>query len=197
MRRTDVGRYAVSVAGNESVRAFVPAPLPPAPPLHLEGAVRDALDQALLALGRLDGAAATLPDVKLLLYTYQRKEAVLSSQIRGPIHAGRPSCSCARRGSGRAARRCRRGFPRRSRDDPRLAALARGLPTVESAAQGNARRSVGERARCQKTPGEFRRSQNWMAERAQGAVFVPPPPQDVEQCMSDLERFLHSRRLRW
>lgn len=64
MRRTQIGEYAVSIAGSESVRAFVPAPLPPEPPLHLEGTVRDTLDRALLALGRLDGAAVTLPDVR-------------------------------------------------------------------------------------------------------------------------------------
>ena len=83
MKRPDIGRYAVSVAGGEEVRAFIPAPLPPTPALELVGLVRNALDTALLALGRLDGAAATLPDAHLLLYTYVRKEAVLSSQIEG------------------------------------------------------------------------------------------------------------------
>src|SRR5260370_41291372 len=73
----------MSITGGEEVRAFVPAPIPPIPPLELIGTVRAALDQALLALGRLDGAAAALPDAHLLLYTYVRKEAVLSSQIEG------------------------------------------------------------------------------------------------------------------
>ena len=56
----------MSIAGSEEVRAFVPVPLPPVPPLELVGTVRTALDQALLALGRLDGAAAALPDAHLL-----------------------------------------------------------------------------------------------------------------------------------
>src|SRR3984893_8082038 len=73
----------MSVAGSEEIRAFVPAPLPPIPALELIGHVRNSLDQGLLALGRLDGAAGTLPDTQLLLYTYVRKEAVLSSQIEG------------------------------------------------------------------------------------------------------------------
>jgi hypothetical protein len=68
MKRPDFGRYAMSIAGSEEVRAFVPAPLPPIPPLEFIGTVRAALDQALLALGRLDGAAAVLPDAHLLLY---------------------------------------------------------------------------------------------------------------------------------
>jgi hypothetical protein len=50
MRRPDVGRYAISLAGNEEVRAFVPAPLPPTAALELIGPVRNMLDQALLAL---------------------------------------------------------------------------------------------------------------------------------------------------
>src|SRR6202453_2798152 len=83
MKRPDFGRYTISIAGGEEVRAFVPAPLPPVPPLELIGPIRTALDQALLALGRLDGAAAALPDAHLLLYTFVRKEAVLSSQIEG------------------------------------------------------------------------------------------------------------------
>src|ERR1700737_788741 len=83
MKRADFGRYATCMAGGEEVRAFVPAPLPPHPPLELSGSAREAFDQALLALGRLDGAASTLPDADLLLYTYVRKEAVLSSQIEG------------------------------------------------------------------------------------------------------------------
>src|SRR5229473_2271557 len=58
MKRPDFGRYAMSIAGSEEVRAFVPAPLPPIPPLELIGTVRAALDQALLALGRLDAAVA-------------------------------------------------------------------------------------------------------------------------------------------
>jgi Fic family protein len=194
MRRTDVGRYSVNVTGGESLRAFVPAPLPPAPPLHLEGAVRDALDQALLALGRLDGAAATLPDVQLLLYTYQRKEAVLSSQIEGTQSTlddllahelgeapGVPLADVAEVSRYVAAmthglQRLREGFPLSNR-------LLREMHTV-----------LLESGRgAEKTPGEFRRSQNWIGGTRPGtAAFVPPPPQDVEQCMSDLERFLHS-----
>lgn len=194
MRRTEIGQYAVSIAGSESVRAFVPAPLPPEPPLHLEGSVRDALDRALLALGRLDGAAATLPDVQLLLYTYQRKEAVLSSQIEGTQSTlddllahelgeapGVPLADVAEVSRYVAAmthglRRLREGFPLSNR-------LLREMHAI-----------LLESGRgAEKTPGEFRKSQNWIGgTRPDTAAFVPPPPQEVERCMSDLERFLHS-----
>jgi Fic family protein len=194
MRRTDAGGYAISTAGGEQVRAFVPAPLPPHPALELQGPVRDALDQALLAVGRLDGAAATLPDVHLLLYTYQRKEAVLSSQIEGTQSTlddllahelgespGVPLDDVAEVSRYVAAmthglQRLREGFPLSNR-------LLREMHAI-----------LLENARgADKMPGEFRRSQNWLGGTRPGnASFVPPPPQEVERCMSDLERFLHS-----
>ena len=84
MKREHTGQYrVVSTVGGEAVRAFVPAPLPPKPPLRLDPAVRESLDQALLALGRLDSVSTLLPDRNLFLYSYVRKEAVLSSQIEG------------------------------------------------------------------------------------------------------------------
>jgi len=73
----------VTAAGSESVRAFVPAPLPPAPPLDLDGGLQRTLEAATLAVGRLDGVSTLLPDTSLFLYSYIRKEAVLSSQIEG------------------------------------------------------------------------------------------------------------------
>ena len=78
------GQYvAGNSAAGELVRAFVPHPLPPRPPLAYDTDLREALDEALLALGRLDSVSALLPDTQLFLYTYVRKEAVLSSQIEG------------------------------------------------------------------------------------------------------------------
>jgi Fic family protein len=71
------------MAGGESVRAFVTAALPPVAPLAFDGGLQRGLETALLALGRLDGFSAQLPDTSLFLYTYVRKEAVLSSQIEG------------------------------------------------------------------------------------------------------------------
>jgi hypothetical protein len=78
VKQSETGQYVASIAGSEEVRAFLPASLPPVPALELIGGVRNSLDQALLALGRLDGAAGVLPDAHLLLHTYVRKEAVLS-----------------------------------------------------------------------------------------------------------------------
>ena len=82
MNRGATGRYEATIMGGETVRAFVPAPLPPTPTLDL-AALQSRLETALLALGRLDGLSSLLPDIRLFLYTYVRKEAVLSSQIEG------------------------------------------------------------------------------------------------------------------
>ena len=83
MKRDPFGTYIETTTLGETVRAFVPPALPPEPPLVFTAGSQGALDRAMLSLGRLDGAATTMPDVDLLLYTFVRKEAVLSSQIEG------------------------------------------------------------------------------------------------------------------
>ena len=83
MRRGEIGSYEVTITGDEQVRSFIPLPLPPQPRLVLDGPLQQTLEAALLALGRLDGVTTLLPDQTLFLYTYVRKEAVLSSQIEG------------------------------------------------------------------------------------------------------------------
>jgi Fic family protein len=194
MKRPDFGRYAMSIAGGEQVRAFVPAPLPPVPPLELIGPVRAALDQALLAVGRLDGAAAALPDAHLLLYTYVRKEAVLSSQIEGKQSTlddllthelgeapGVPLEDVAE--VSRYVEAMSHGLQRLKADFPLSNRLLSEMHGILLAGGRSA----------EKTPGEFRRSQNWIGgSRPGNAAFVPPPPQDIDNCMGDLESFFHS-----
>jgi hypothetical protein len=77
-----LSRYIQKSYREEIVRAFVPPLLPPAPPVRLDGLQR-LLEQANQSLSRLDGLASVLPGLDLLIYTYVRKEAVLSSQIEG------------------------------------------------------------------------------------------------------------------
>lgn len=81
LENTRLGTYITSSTGGETVRSFVPPPLPPVPPVDLDPFQR-LLEQANQALGRLDGLS-TLLNVPLFLYNYVRKEAVLSSQIEG------------------------------------------------------------------------------------------------------------------
>jgi Fic family protein len=83
MKRGLTGDYQVTIVGDEVVRAFIPRPLPPEPPLDLSGHRQRLLENALLALGRLDSVTLLLPDPGIFLYAYVRREALLSSQIEG------------------------------------------------------------------------------------------------------------------
>ncbi len=193
MRRALTGEYVAVAVADERVRAFVPSALPPDPPLEIGGELGHRLDRALIALGRLDGVSGILPDPHLFLYAYVRKEAVLSSQIEGTQSSlsdlmlfeldeapGAPIDDVVEVSNYVAALehglvRIREGFPLSNR-------LIRELHG-----------KLLSRGRGQnKSPGEFRRSQNWIGSSRPGsAAFVPPPPQRVEEAMAELERFLH------
>jgi Fic family protein len=157
--------------------------------------LREALDEALLALGRLDSVSALLPDTQLFLYTYVRKEAVLSSQIEGTqsslsdlllfeLHEvpGVPMDDVVEVSGYVAAlehglKRIRGGFPLSNR-------LIREVHEI----------LVAKGRGADKQPGEFRRSRNWIGGTRPGnAVFVPPPPDRVADCMANLEKFLHNQ----
>ncbi len=194
MKRDETGRYEATADGGESARAFIPAPLPPTPPLDLGAGLERALEAAVLAVGRLDGVSTLLPDKALFLYAYVRKEAVLSSQIEGTQSSlsdlllfeldeapGVPLDDVVEVSNYVAAldhglARLREGFPLSNR-------LIREIHGVLLAhGRGSS-----------KAPGEFRRSQNWIGgSRPGNAVFVPPPHTAVPDCMAALERFLHA-----
>jgi cell filamentation protein, protein adenylyltransferase len=194
MRRGKTGTFEITAAGGEKVRAFVPAPLPPAPPLVFDGDLQVALEGAVLAVGRLDGVSTLLSDKSLFLYAYVRKEAVLSSQIEGTQSSlsdlllfeldeapGVPLDDVVEVSNYVAAlehglARLRGSFPLSNR-------LIREIHRVLlSRGRGSG-----------KDPGHFRRSQNWIGgSRPGNAVFVPPPHTAVPDCMASLERFLHA-----
>lgn len=190
-----LGTYVVTSFQDESVRTYVPPPLPPDPPLVLQPLL-PLLDQANQALGRLDGLASILPDSSLFIYLYVRKEAVLSSQIEGTQSSfadlmlfenaeipGVPVEDVQEVSSYVAAmnhglRRLRENFPLSLR-------LIREIHKVLlSKGRGG-----------EKQPGEFRTTQNWIGGTRPGnASFVPPPPEQVMECIGALEKFLHRDR---
>ncbi len=188
-----LGSYITSTIGGESVRAYVPPPLPPVPAVRLDG-MQVLLEQANQALGRLDGLASVLPDLSLFIYAYVRKEAVLSSQIEGTQSSlsdlvlfenhetpGAPLEDAKEVSNYVAAlyhglKRMRGGFP----------LSLRLIREIHGVLLSHGRGS-------DKEPGEFRRSQNWIGGTRPGnAVFVPPPPHLVRECMGMLETFLHA-----
>ncbi|MXX75798.1 MAG: Fic family protein [Holophagales bacterium] len=193
MRRAMPGRYEATAAGGERVRAFIPAPLPPKPPLNLQGPLLRSLEAASLALGRLEGANQLL-EPALFVYSYVRKEAVLSSQIEGTQSSlsdlllfeldqapGVPRDDAVE--VSRYVAALEHGLRRLGENFPLSNRLIRELHRILlSAGRG-----------ASKEPGEFRRSQNWIGGTRPGnAVFVPPPHLVVPDCMGDLERFLHA-----
>ena len=192
MHRPTPGRYVTVTTAGEPFQAFVPAPLPPVPPVVWSAQLRRRFDAALVALGRLDAVTALLPNATLLLYSFVRKEAVLSSQIEGTQSSfadlllyeidEQPGVPVE---DAREVSRC-------------VAALERGLEKMRGGLPICMRlltemhETLMNHPGGGKTPGEVRRSQVWIGGTRPGnAAFVPPPAAAVPDCLASLERFLN------
>lgn len=195
MERSLQGYYSVVSTAGEKVKAFIPNPLPPKPPIEWTPALREKYDQALMALGRLDSVSLLLPDSLLFLYTYVRKEAVLSSMIEGTQSSisdlllyefdqapGVPVDDVREVSNYVAAL------------DYGLTRLAEGFPISLRLLKEMHGILLAKGRGSNQTPGEFRRSQNWIGGTRPGnAVFIPPPPEMLLECMGALELFLHDQ----
>jgi len=189
---TRAGRYVLQPSG---YRAFMPSPLPPEPPVELSGTLQTLLSQADRALGRLDGSIQTLPHPDLFLFMYIRKEAVLSSQIEGTQSSLQDLLVAE----------ANIFSPNRPRDVDEVVnyvhAMRYGLDrlsqlpvSIRLIREIHAQLLRGRRGSLL-TPGELRASQNWIGPGGctlTEAVFVPPPPNEVPQRLSELERFIHA-----
>jgi Fic family protein len=184
-------RSGVYVRQPTGYRAFIPTPLPPDPPVRVSGAL---ISQADSALGRLDGSIQTLPNPDLFVFMYVRKEAVLSSQIEGTQSSLQDLLAAE--------------AEMHSPDQPKdvdevvnyVSAMNYGLArlhelpvSVQLIREIHEKLMAGVRG-SRLTPGELRRSQNWIGPAGASladASFVPPPPDEVPVLLSDMERFLH------
>ena len=176
-------------------RAFIPAPLPPNPPIQITGELQVLLSQAALALGRLDGSIQTLPQPDLFVLMYIRKEAVLSSQIEGTQSSLQDLL----------AAEAKIFTPNQPNDVDEvvnyISAMNHGLSrlselpvSIRLIREIHTKLLQGVRG-SHLTPGEVRTSQNWIGPAGctlNEAVFVPPPPHQVMQDLSHLERFIHA-----
>jgi len=183
---------SISTVG-ENVQAFLPRPLPPTPPLVIDVALRDAIDRALIALGRLDSVSTRLPDASLFLYTYVRKEAVLSSQIEGTQSSLSDLLLFEIEGApGVPLDDVREVSNHVSALDHGLARLREGFPLSNRLLREVHAVLLSRGRGSGKQPGEFRTSQNWIGGTRPGnAIYVPPPPERIGECMGALEKFLH------
>lgn len=192
MRST--GTYAISTTLGESVRAFVPHPLPPAQPALAPECFVEVNRAAELALAQLSGMAALVPSVDWLLYSAIRKEALLTSQIEGT------QATLVDLFNEEA------GFAVSNTDDvEEVTNYLRAFRLVQAQMRDPAGLPLSVRLLCDahrllldgargsgKQPGALRRSQNWIGGTRPGnAVFVPPPPERVPALLADLERFMH------
>lgn len=196
MKRGLQGRYDILKLGGEEVRAFIPNELPLKHPLQIDAELARKLDNALVSLGRLDSISEILPDSSLFLYMYVRKEAVLSSMIEGtqssisdllvyelegisgvPIDDAMEVSNYVK-ALEYGVKRIDEGFP----------VSSRLFKEIHNILLSKGRGSTKE-------PGQYRTSQNWIGGTRPGtAVFVPPPPNMVESCMGNLEKFIHDMK---
>ena len=185
------GRYVTQPAG---YRAFIPAPLPPDPPVRIQDELQPLLSEADRALGRLEGSIQTLPHPDLFIFMYVRKEAVLSSQIEGTPSSLQDVL----------AAEARVLAPDRPKDVDEVvnyvAAMNHGLRLLTELPVSvrlirEIHRELLQGVRGSNlAPGELRTSQNWLGPRGctlKEATYVPPPPHEVPKKLAELEQFLH------
>jgi len=185
------GRYLQQSSG---YRAFIPAPLPPDPPVDLTGQLRDSLSGADYTLGRLDGAILTLPNQDLFVFMYVRKEAVLSSQIEGTQSSLQNLLAAEAQlfdpDTPKDVHEVANYVRAMNHGLARLAELPVSVRLIREIHAELMRGVRGGRL----TPGELRTTQNWIGPSGctlTEAVFVPPPPHEVPEALNNLERFLH------
>jgi len=191
MAQGRAGRYIRQPTG---YKAFIPAPLPPDPPIQYDDELQELLSRADRALGRLDGSIQTLPNPNLFVFMYIRKEAVLSSQIEGTqaslndvleaeaklYNPGRPS----------DVNEVLNYIEAMNYGLQRLATLPLSVRLIREI---HAMLVCGVRGHFLQ-PGEIRQSQNWIGPvgcTLNEATYVPPPPDLVMNALGGLETFIH------
>lgn len=190
-----MNRSGKNISQLNGYKAFIPTPLPPEPSINIGQELQQKLDKATLFLARLDGMAYTLPNTDLFIAMYLKKEALLSTQIEGTqaslqdvFEFEEDDCGSNINNVEEVANYIKalnygikklKSFPMSSRLLKELHSIL--LKNV----RGN-----------EKTPGEFKKSQNWIGPSGctlKDATFVPPPPEETKEAISDLEKFMHKK----
>jgi Fic family protein len=189
------GKYVKQAAG---FKAFIPAPLPPTPPVSLDAELTRLLSEADRSLGRLDGIGSVLPNPNLFVAMYVRQEAVLSSQIEGTQSSLEDVLQFE--------------VDAKGADVPKdvgevvnyVRAMNYGIQRLEKLPLSlrlireiHAELLKGTRG-AHRTPGEFRRTQNWLGAAGASlstATFVPPPVPEMKDALNRFEKFLHDDSL--
>lgn len=183
------GNYVKQITG---YKAFMPDPLPPNPSIQQDDELTTLLSQASLSLGKLAGLASIIADPDLFVYLYVRKEALLSSQIEGTQCSLEDVLSPTDDATAN---------PNIAEVSNYVRAMNQGLDQLKSIPvstrlikEMHLVLMTGVRG-SNKTPGQFRKSQNWIGRPGatlNTAEFVPPPFEEIDNLMSDLEKYIHS-----
>ncbi|OGL66794.1 hypothetical protein A2856_03465 [Candidatus Uhrbacteria bacterium RIFCSPHIGHO2_01_FULL_63_20] len=191
MDTVNLGKFVSQPMGH---KAFVPAKFPPTEPMAFTPLTAQLDAKATLAVGKLDGITQLLPDLDFFIFMYVRKEAALSSEIEGTRATMSDSI--------RAEIEMTKDIPE---DVDRILhyikAMNYGLKRLESfplslrlIREVHKTLLEGTGDAPGKTPGEFRRSQNWIGGASlQTARFVPPPVSEMDRALGDLEKFMHGK----
>lgn len=193
-RSARLGRKEIVSTTGEKVEAFIPPPLPPNPTVQMDRLYRR-LEEATLALGRLDGVTSILPNPPLFISPYVMREAVFSSQIEGtqsslsdlllfeseetpeiPLDDVQELLNCLEA--------MRYGLSQ--------VRAPGGLPVSQRLFLEIHKILLSKGRGSNKNPGEFRDGQNWIENQAGEKLFVPPPHKQVPDLLSDLEKFIHA-----
>jgi Fic family protein len=182
----------------EGYQAFIPAGLPPEPPVVINQELAHLLSDADRALGRLDGVATVLPNPDLFVAMYVRHEAVLSSQIEGTQSSLDDVLQFEIDSAGKE-------LPKDVKEVVNYVnAMNYGLERLEELPLSlRLIREIHERLLTgvrggERTPGEFRQSQNWIGPQGctlANAAFVPPPVHEMQTALDNFEKFLHDTSL--
>jgi len=191
----DKNRAGIDITQQRGYKAFIPNPLPPKPPLNIDSEMIELLSRSDTAIGRLSGISETLPNPDLFVAMYVRKEAVLSSQIEGTEASLEDVLEYESENR-----------PKTLANDVTevvnyVRAMNCGLERIDELPLSlrlireiHAELMKGVRGE-DKTPGEFRKTQNWIGPKGSTlntARFIPPPPHEMIQAMSELEKYIHS-----
>lgn len=193
MQKNRTGRYVKQLTG---YRAYIPKLLPPTPPIKYDGELRSLLSEADRALAKLDGITTVLPNPELFIAMYVKKEALLSSQIEGT--------QASLEGILRFEANLE---PSEDINEIKevvnyIKAMNYGIRRLQDMPMSNRlikeiHKILIEGTRgAHKTPGEFRKTQNWLGPQGANlseATFVPPPPNNIMDLMSNLEKFMRKK----
>lgn len=189
-----IGTYISQQTPGESFKAYIP---PKLKSLDIDlTRLYKHLEKATLALAELNAVYQSIPNTALFIYMYVRKEALLSSQIEGTQssfsdlmlfeHHQKPEVSLDEvKEVSSYVKAMTYGLTRLKNNFPLSLRLLREIHAI----------LLSNNCGSTKLPGEFRRSQNWIGGTRPGnAVFVPPPVDYLNECLSDFEHFFHDNR---